>query len=221
MDDWKGVFAALGLFVLLIDQSLAQSQPALVPKKTIGSCAVVQTVATRTEMPIELRAGGSCETATSGARMCTVEVQPTGQDIVLDANDRDAVPQCMGMSGQDPCAYVRNGPLIFQSMTRATQSFRLDTEEQVRMTVVVRQKRVQQSTADLPPGVKFPLIVGDLFDVRRDRAAIDARLQCTMVDGDDRIFPLVGEADPSSNIRFVSKNSSEPTFDIWTFRVTP
>ena len=114
MDDWKGVFAALGLFVLLIDQSLAQSQPALVPKKTIGSCAVVQTVATRTEMPIELRAGGSCETATSGARMCTVEVQPTGQDIVLDANDRDAVPQCMGMSGQDPCAYVRNGPLIFQ-----------------------------------------------------------------------------------------------------------
>ena len=42
-----------------------------------------------------------------------------------------------------------------------------------------------------------------------------------MADGDQRTFPIVGEADLSQNIRFVSKNSSEPTFDILTYRVTP
>jgi hypothetical protein len=35
------------------------------------------------------------------------------------------------------------------------------------------------------------------------------------------IFPIVGGADLSPNLRFVSKNSSEPTFDILTYRVMP
>jgi hypothetical protein len=42
-----------------------------------------------------------------------------------------------------------------------------------------------------------------------------------MVDGDQMIFPIVGEADLSPNLRFVSKNSSEPMFDILTYRVMP
>jgi hypothetical protein len=33
--------------------------------------------------------------------------------------------------------------------------------------------------------------------------------------------PIVGDADLSPNIRFVSKNSPEPTFDILTYRVVP
>jgi len=48
-----------------------------------------------------------------------------------------------------------------------------------------------------------------------------ARLECSMADGDQRIFPIVGEADLSPNIRFVSKNTSEPTFNILIYRVTP
>jgi hypothetical protein len=41
-----------------------------------------------------------------------------------------------------------------------------------------------------------------------------------MADGDERIFPIVGEANLSPNIQFVSKNSSERAFDILTYRVT-
>jgi len=32
---------------------------------------------------------------------------------------------------------------------------------------------------------------------------------------------MVGDTDLSTNIRFVSKNSSEPTFDVLTYRVMP
>ena len=42
-----------------------------------------------------------------------------------------------------------------------------------------------------------------------------------MANGDQRIFPIVDDADLSPNIRFVSKNSSEPTFEILTYRVMP
>jgi hypothetical protein len=86
---------------------------------------------------------------------------------------------------------------------------------------MIRQKRVQQTTADLPPSARFPLNAGRLFDVLRNRSSVAARLECAMADGDHRIFPIVGEADLSPNIRFVAKNSSEPAFDILTYRVTP
>jgi hypothetical protein len=60
---------------------------------------------------------------------------------------------------------------------------------------MVRQKKVQQTTADLPPTPGFPLNPGRLLDVLRSRAA--AQLQCAMADGDQRIFPIAGEADPT------------------------
>ena len=42
-----------------------------------------------------------------------------------------------------------------------------------------------------------------------------------MADGDQRIFPIVGNADLSPQIRFVSKNSAEPAYEVLTYRVTP
>jgi hypothetical protein len=137
-------------------------------------------------------------------------------------SDNASMPQCLKLiSGvNDPCAVVQNGPVIFQSQRHATQSFN-SVLGRVRMTTVIRQKRVQQTTLDLPPTAKFPLNAGRLFDVLRNRSAVAARLECSMADGDQRIFPIVGEADPSPNIRFVSKNSSEPIFDILTYRVMP
>ncbi|MFZ1094437.1 MAG: hypothetical protein WAN75_35380 [Xanthobacteraceae bacterium] len=42
-----------------------------------------------------------------------------------------------------------------------------------------------------------------------------------MADGGQMILPIVAQTDMSSNIRFVSKNSTEPLFDILTYRVTP
>ena len=47
------------------------------------------------------------------------------------------------------------------------------------------------------------------------------RLECAMAGGDQMIFPIVGEADLSPNLRFIAKNSSEPAFDILTYRVMP
>jgi hypothetical protein len=66
-----------------------------------------------------------------------------------------------------------------------------------------------------------PASAGRLFDVHRNRTSVAARLECSMADGDQRIFPIVAEADLSPNIRFVSKNLSEPSFDILTYRVAP
>ena len=157
-----------------------------------------------------------------GTPNCTVEIVPTGPDIILDVNDNTGTPQCLKLIGgdNDPCAIVQNGPVIFQSQRHATQSFSSPLGR-VRMTSMIRQKRVQQTTIDLPPTAKFPLNSGRLFDVLRNRTSIAARLECSMADGDQRIFPIVGEADLSANLRFISKNSSEPTFDILTYRVAP
>ena len=214
--------ASLALLAAFVDQVPAQSRPAPNTIKTIGTCVAIQTSATTVETPIGLRAVGSCETAAEGTPNCTVEIVPTGPDTILDVSDNTGTPQCLKLiSGvNDPCAVVQNGPVIFQSQRHATQSFN-SVLGRVQMTTMIRQKRVQQTTLDLPPTAKFPLNAGRLFDVLRNRSAVAARLECSMADGDQRIFPIVGEADPSPNIRFVSKNSSEPIFDILTYRVMP
>ena len=114
---------------------------------------------------------------------------------------------------------MQNSPVIFQSEKHATQSFSA-VSDRVRMTTMLRQREQRQVTSDLPPSAKFPLNRGRLFDVLRNKSAVSARLECAMADGDQRIFPIVGEADLSPGIRFVSKNSSDPTFDVLTYRVT-
>jgi hypothetical protein len=218
MNGWRSPLASLVLLAACADGASAQSQPGTV--KAIGTCVVIQTNATSVETPLALRAVGSCETAEGGTQNCTAEVVPTGADIILDVTDTDGVPGCLRLAGDDPCAGVQNGPVIFQSPRHATQSFSA-ASNRVRMTTMVRQKRVQQITADLPPSARIPLNAGRLFDVLRNRSSVAARLECAMADGDQRVFPIVGEADISPNIRFVAKNSSEPAFDILTYRVTP
>ena len=212
--------ASLVLLVALVDQAPAQSRPQPSTIKTIGTCVAIQTSRTTVESPIGLRAAGSCETAEGDARSCTVEIVPTGPDIILDVNDNYGTPQCLRLTGHDPCTFVQNGPVIFQSQRHAIQSFSAGSDR-VRMTTMIRQKKVQQTTVDLPPTTRFPLNAGRLFDVLRNRSSVAVRLECSMADGDHRILPVVGDADLSQRIHFVSKNSSEPTFDILTYRVMP
>jgi hypothetical protein len=88
------------------------------------------------------------------------------------------------------------------------------------MTANLRQK-VQQTSIDLPPSARFPLNAGRSFDVVRNHSSASTRLDCSMADGGQMILPIVAQTDMSSNIRFVSKNSTEPLFDILTYRVTP
>jgi len=220
MSKWISSFVSLATLVAFVDLAQAQSRPAPEAFKTIGSCVAIQTNVTTVESPLDLRAEGSCEAPQADTRTCTAEIVATGPGIILDVNDNDGVPQCLILTGDDPCALVENGPLIFQSQTRATQSFNAGSDR-VRMTATIRQKRVQQTAADLPPSARFPLNAGQLFDVLRNRSAAAARLECAMADGDQLIFPIVGEADLSPNLRFVAKNSSDPAFDILTYRVMP
>jgi hypothetical protein len=222
MNNWTTRLASLALLAALTDQAFAQSPPGPVGFKTIGTCIAIQTNASSVETPIALRAVGSCEAAAPGRPSCTAEIVPTGTDVILDVSDRDYLPQCLGLTGDDSgsCLSAQNGPVIFQSQKHATQSFTVGSDR-VRMTTMIRQIRVAQTTADLPPTQKFPLNAGRLFDVLKSRSSVAARLECSMADGDQRIFPIVGDADLSPNIHFVSKNSSEPTFEILTYRVTP
>jgi len=220
MSNCVSVFAALAMMIAFVGQTHAQSRPAPDAIKAIGTCVAIQTNVTTVESHFDLRAEGSCEAPQGDTRTCTAEIVATGPDIILDVNDDGGVPQCLVLTGEDPCAFIENGPLIFQSQTRATQSFNAGSDR-VRMTTLIRQKRVQQTATDLPPGARFPLNAGQLFDVVRNRSSAAARLECTMADGDQMIFPIVGDADLSPNLRFVSKNSSEPAFDILTYRVMP
>ena len=222
MSTWTGLLVSLALLSALADRADAQSPPAADAIKTIGTCVVIQTNETMVETPYGLHAEGACVAPQANTPSCTAEIVPTGPDVILDVTDNDGIAQCLKLSGDDPCTLVQNGPLNFQSQRHATQSFTAGAgTDQVRMTAKVRQKGVQRTAVDLPPGARFPLNAGRLFDVLKNRSAIAARLECTMTDGDQRIFPIVGDADLSPNIRFVAKNSAEPTFDILTYRVAP
>src|SRR5262245_66522007 len=99
------------LAVCVADPASAQSQAVT----TIGTCVVIQTNAVNVEVPVPLRAAGSCDTGDPGTRECTTEVVPTAPDIVLDVSDTGGLPACMRLAGEDPCAFVQNGPVIFQS----------------------------------------------------------------------------------------------------------
>ena len=82
-------------------------------------------------------------------------------------------------------------------------------------------RTIVMATGAEAAGTIFPRSAGASEGVERNRSSVAARLECAMTDGDYRIFPIAGEADLSPNIRFVAKNSSEPAFDILTYRVTP
>jgi len=208
---------SLALIGWCLAQPPAQAEPATATP--IGSCVVIQTTATPVEIPVGLRAAGSCEIAEGGTGLCTAQIVPTGPDLVLDVTDNLGQPQCLRLAGDDPCVFVQNGPVVFQSDRQATQSFSAGSHR-VRMTSMIRQKRFQQTIADLPASPKFSLHAGQLFDVIRNKSSVAARLECTMANGDQRIFPIVGESNPSPNIVFVSKNTADPMLDILTYRVT-
>jgi len=217
-----GLLASLPMPAVVVDHARAQPRSPADAPKTIGTCVAIQTTVTTSETPLGLRAEGSCESPRGQTQSCIIDVVPTAADTVLDVTDNTAVPQCLALAGNDPCANVQNGPLIFQSQRHATQMFTVGFgSDPLRMTTMVRQKRVQQTIADSPPSARFPLNAGRLFDVLRNRSSAATRLECSMTDGDQRIFPIVGEMDLSPNLRFVSKNSAEPTFDILTYRVVP
>ena len=210
--------ALLAASLLCAPHAVAQSrQPE--PVKSLGTCVAIQTKATTVETPMSLRAEGSCTTTDGGPSTCTAEIVPSGPEVILDVNDINAIPQCLPLGAAESCAALQNGPVVFQSQRHATQSYNTGGGG-VRITVMIHQIRAQHTTADLPPGSRFPLNVGRMFDVLKNRDSVAVRLECVMADGDPRIFPIVGEADLSPNIRFVSKNTSEPTFEILTYRVT-
>jgi hypothetical protein len=145
---------------------------------------------------------------------------PTGSDLILDVTNTDSLASCLPADGDDPCAQIQSGPITFQSERQATQTYSAYVGR-ARMTVAIRQKRLDRQWHDRPPTERFPLIAGRMFDVLKYRSAAAARLQCTMADGDQRIFPIVGNADLSPQIRFVARNSAEPAYEVLTYRVTP
>ena len=205
---WISALVLLTLTVLF-DQAIGQ---------TIGTCVVIQSKAETAQVPIDLKAVASCETVGMPAA-CRVEIVPTAPDLILDVNDVGTV-DCVRLTDEtDPCLSVDSGPLIFHSQQRATQYFS-GGSDRVRMTALVRQKRLRQTTIDQRPSEKFALVIGETFDVLKEHSSAAVRLECSMVDGDETIFPIVGEADLSPKIQFVSKNSSERAFDILTYRVT-
>lgn len=211
--------AAFALLGALADQAPAQ-QPASQDAKQVGTCVAILTDLATAEAPTGLQAYGTCTTAVGGNRSCTAEIVPTGPDVILDVTNTDSLASCLAADGDDPCAQIQSGPIIFQSERHATQTYSAYVGR-AHMTVAIRQKRLQQQWHDQPPTERFPLIAGRMFDVLKYRTAAAARLQCTMADGDQRIFPLIGDADLSPQIRFVSKNSAEPAFEVLTYRVMP
>jgi hypothetical protein len=213
-------FAAFALLGVMADHAAAQQPAAPDAGKQIGTCVVILTDVTTTETPTGLQAYGSCTTAAGGERSCTATVVPTGPDVILDVTNTDSLASCLPADGDDPCAQIQSGPVMFQSDRQATQTYSAYVGR-ARMTVAVRQKQLKQQWHDRPPTERFPLVAGRLFDVLKYRSAAAARLQCTMTDGDQRIFPIVGDADLSPQIRFVSKNSGEPAYEVLTYRVAP
>ena len=186
-------FAAFALLGALADGASAQQPAPPDGAKQIGTCVVVLTDVSTTETPTGLQAYGTCTTAEGGDRSCTATIVPTGPDVILDVSSTDSLASCLPADGDDPCAQIQSGPIIFQSERQATQTYSAYVGR-ARMTVcdpaeapapaVARSAAVRAVSADRRPGVRRAQVslrrrgAAAMHDGRRRPANFPDRRRC-------------------------------------------
>jgi len=185
-------------------------------------CNAIQVTSTTTKVKVPQRATAYCETGNEGGgvqKHCDVTLAPTAADFILDPEVEQYT--CAGITGQNACAFIRPGPLVFLSDRSATRSFFTDSERAGLTQIVgqARQEKTYQQTILMPQN--FTISAGRQFVIKRLRSADSVRLECTTT-AQESIVAAISR--PGQNIadriKFIRIENAEP-YDLFVYDVAP
>jgi len=186
--------------------------------KKFAECVAVETSRSTTTTPVAGEAMGECDTGGGGVKSCTLGVGATQPDYVLDTTINKTGPYyCQRLDGDNPCAFVQPGPIVFTSERSASRSFTTNSDR-VALVQTIPQLKLQATFQDFPQPPRT-LYTDAKFSVAIKKTMFSARLECTLQTGDQVIYPIDGNKDLSDKIKFVSENTDDPALNIFTYQV--
>jgi hypothetical protein len=184
-------------------------------------CNVRQQVIEITKVKVAAQASASCDTGGGGVKSCQVSVGTTANDYVLDNSDVRNACYKLPDGGDNPCAFVQYGPVVFASESSATQLFITNSGRvtvQLNIGQFKREKTLKSDTITQPD---FKLIVGKQFTVRRTNVANSTvSLDCQKADGESFTNFIPGNDNSGGKIKQISVENGG-AFDLYVFQVLP
>jgi hypothetical protein len=215
--------AGLCLIVMVSATATAYAESrdpfSLLDSKKFAQCTAIETVRSTVTTPVSGQAVAGCETGGGGVKSCTVGVGPNQADYVLDTTiDRNGAWICTKLAGDNPCAFVQAGPIIFNSETSASRTFTTNSDR-VLVAQAIPQLKVTATYSDNPQTPKT-LYTDTKFSLAIRKSTYSSRLECTLTTGDQLIYPIIDGKDLSDKIKFVSENTDDAVLKIITYQVT-
>lgn len=190
----------------------------LLDSKKFAQCTAIETVRSAVTTPVSGQAVAGCETGGGGDKHCTVGVGPTQPDYILDTTtDRNGAWICTKLAGDNPCAFVQAGPIIFNSDTSASRTFTTNSDR-VLVAQAIPQLKVTATYSDSPQAPRT-LYTDTKFSLAIRKSTYSSRFECTLTTGDQLIYPIVDGKDLSDKIKFVSENTDDAVLKILTYQV--
>jgi hypothetical protein len=186
-----------------------------------AKCNVRQVIMKVTKEKVVAEASGSCDTGGGGVKSCQASVGATTPNYVLDSGDTKNACYKLPDGGDNPCAFVQYGPVIFSSQTAASQIF---TTNSGRVTVQLNigQFAVTQTVdSDTLVQSNLVLVPGRQFTVKRTNASNSTvSLECQKSNGDQFINLVPGNDSSGGKIKQISVENAG-AFDLYTMQVLP
>jgi hypothetical protein len=188
---------------------------------TFATCDVRQVITKTVKTKVAAQASGSCDTGGGGVKSCQASVGATAPNYTLDSNDTHNACYKLPDGGDNPCAFVQYGPVIFASERSASQIF---TTNSGRVTVqlnVGQFETVQVLDSDTVVQSNLQLITGRQFVVKRTKVANSTvSLECKKPNGDQFINLIPGDDNSGGRIKQVSVENGG-AFDLYILQVVP
>jgi hypothetical protein len=186
-----------------------------------ATCDIRQVITKITRTKVPAQASASCDTGGGGIKSCQVSAGATANNYVLDNGDIRNACYKLPDGGDNPCAFVQYGPVVFASDKSAAQSF---TTNSGRVTVQLNigQFEVSQTIeSDTVTQADLHLVIGKQFIVKRTNVVNSTvSLECTKANGEQFINLVPGNDNSGGKIKQVSVEGGG-AFDLYVFQVSP
>lgn len=199
------LFSAIAAATLCATQAYADA---------FATCNVWQVTTKTIREKVPATAAASCDTGGGGVKGCNVSVGATQPGYTLDNNDTKNA--CYRLDGDNPCAFVQYGPVIFNSETQASQSFTTNSDRVTLQLSVGQFKKtdVVDSEKIIQPNLR--LIVGETLVVKRLKAAASVRLECKKKSGGSFINEVPGPDNSGGRVKLLQVQTGV-AYDLYVF----
>ena len=181
-------------------------------------CDVRQVITKETLVKVPAQASGGCDTGGGGEKSCQVNVGATASNYILDRGDTRNACFKLPDGGDNPCAFVRYGPVVFSSNTAASQTMSTDSGR-VSVQLIVGQFQVNTVADESVIQSNLRLVVGRQFVIKRTKASNSTvSLECKKPNGEQFINLIPGADHSGGKIKQVSVENGG-AFDLYVLQV--